>query len=90
MSHFRRNLALISVLYLGERPEMTPMMGIKEDQNKKTKQKETITMKTKLTKTIMSSLAVACALVCLAATMVPGTSTTARAAADAQVAACAC
>jgi hypothetical protein len=40
-------------------------------------------MKTKLTKTILSSLAVACALVCLAATMVPGTSTTARAAADA-------
>ena len=40
-------------------------------------------MKTKLTKTIMSSLAVACALVCLAATMVPGTTTTARAAADA-------
>ena len=40
-------------------------------------------MKTKLTKTIMSSLAVACALVCLAATMVPGTSTIARAAADA-------
>ena len=40
-------------------------------------------MKTKLTKTIMSSLAVACALVCLAATMVPGTTTTAGAAADA-------
>jgi hypothetical protein len=39
-------------------------------------------MKTKLTKTIMSSLAVACALVCLAATMAPGTSATARAAAD--------
>jgi hypothetical protein len=31
----------------------------------------------------MSSLAVACALVCLAAAMVPGTTTTARAAADA-------
>ena len=40
-------------------------------------------MKTKLTKMIMSSLALACALVCLAATMVPGTSTTARAATDA-------
>ena len=40
-------------------------------------------MKTKLTKMIMSSLALACALVCLAATMAPGTSATARAAADA-------
>ena len=42
-------------------------------------------MKTKLTKTIMSSLSFACALVCLAAAVAPGTSTTARAAADAQV-----
>jgi hypothetical protein len=42
-------------------------------------------MKTKLTKMIMSSLAFACALVCLAASMAPGTSATARAAADAQV-----
>ena len=42
-------------------------------------------MKTKLTKMIMSSLAFACALVCLAATMAPGTSATARAAADARV-----
>jgi hypothetical protein len=42
-------------------------------------------MKTKLTKIIMSSFAFACALVCLVATMGPGTSTTARAAADAQV-----
>ena len=41
-------------------------------------------MKTKLTKTIMSSLSFACALVCLAAAVAPGTSTTARAAADAQ------
>ncbi len=39
-------------------------------------------MKTKLTKIIMSSLAFACALVCLAVTMAPGTSATARAAAD--------
>ena len=39
-------------------------------------------MKTKLTKIIMSSLAFGCALVCLAATMAPGTSATARAAAD--------
>ena len=39
-------------------------------------------MKTKLTKIIMSSFAFACALVCLAATMAPGTSATAQAAAD--------
>ena len=39
-------------------------------------------MKTKLTKMIMSSLAFACALVCLAATMAPGTSATARAEVD--------
>jgi hypothetical protein len=39
-------------------------------------------MKTKLTKMIMSSLAVASALVCLAATMAPGTPATARAEAD--------
>ena len=42
-------------------------------------------MKTKLTKMIMSSLAFACALVCLAATMAPGTSATAGAAADTRV-----
>ena len=42
-------------------------------------------MKTKLTKMIMSFLAFACALVCLAAAMAPGTSATAQAAADAQV-----
>ena len=42
-------------------------------------------MKTKLTKMIMSSLALACALVCLAAATAPGTSATARAAADARV-----
>jgi hypothetical protein len=41
-------------------------------------------MKAKLIKTIMSSLAFACAFVCLAATMAPGTSATARAAADAR------
>src|SRR5438874_10956169 len=46
------------------------------------KQKEKITMKTKLTKMIMSSLAFACALVCLAVTMAPGTSATAQAAGD--------
>src|SRR5437868_2677491 len=46
------------------------------------RQKERTTMKTKLTKIIMSSLAFACALVCLAVTMAPGTSATARAAAD--------
>jgi hypothetical protein len=42
-------------------------------------------MKTKLTKVIMSSLAFACALVCLAVTIAPGASTTARAAADGRV-----
>jgi hypothetical protein len=41
-------------------------------------------MKTKLTKMILSSSAFAGALVCLAATMAPGMSTTARAAADAR------
>jgi hypothetical protein len=42
-------------------------------------------MKTKLTKMIMSFLAFACALVCLAAAMVPGTSATAGRALDGQV-----
>jgi hypothetical protein len=42
-------------------------------------------MKTKLTKTIMSSLAFTCALVCLIAVIAPGTSATAQAAADGQV-----
>src|SRR5260370_6965375 len=49
------------------------------------KQKETITMKTKLTKMIMTSLAFACALVCLTATMAPGTSATAGPAPNAPV-----
>jgi hypothetical protein len=48
-------------------------------QEKKLKQKETITMKTKFTKTIMSSLAFTCALGCLVAAMALGTSGTARA-----------
>ena len=42
-------------------------------------------MKTKLTKIIMSSLAFTCALVCLIAVIAPGTSATARAAADGRV-----
>jgi hypothetical protein len=42
-------------------------------------------MKTKLTKKIMSSLAFTCALICLVAVIAPGTSATARAAADAPV-----
>ena len=42
-------------------------------------------MKTKLTKTIMSCLAVACAAVCLAAALALGTSSPARAATDARV-----
>jgi hypothetical protein len=45
----------------------------------KLKQKETITMKTKLTKTIMSSLAFTCALGCLVAAMALGTPDAARA-----------
>ena len=71
--NFQRNLALISVLYSGERPEITPHdEESKKAKTTKLKQKETITMKTKLTKMIMSSLAVACALVCLAAAMAAG------------------
>jgi hypothetical protein len=42
-------------------------------------------MKMKLVKRIMTSLLFACALVCLAATMAPGTSATARAAAETRV-----
>src|SRR5213078_3828519 len=49
----------------------------------KRKQKETTTMKTKLTKIIMSSLAFTCALVCLVAAIAVGTSGTAAAAAGA-------
>jgi hypothetical protein len=65
---------------------MTPQdEELKKAKSTKLKQKETATMKTKLTKMIMSSLAFACALVCLAATMAPGTSATARAAADSRV-----
>ena len=58
------NLALVSVLYSSERPEITSHdEESKKAKTTKIKQKETITMKTKLTKTIMSSLAFACALV---------------------------
>jgi hypothetical protein len=57
----------------------------KKAKTMKRKQKETITMKTKLTKIIMSSLGFACALVCLVAVIAPGTSATARAAADGRV-----
>jgi hypothetical protein len=49
------------------------------------KQKETITMKTKLTKIIMSALAFACALVCLVAVLAPSTPATAQAADDGRV-----
>jgi hypothetical protein len=48
----------------------------------KLKQKETITMKIKLTKVIMSSLAFVCASLCLAAAMALSTPATSRAAAD--------
>jgi hypothetical protein len=62
------------------------MMGSQKKAETTTlKRKERTTMKTKLTKIIMSSLAFTCALVCLVAIMAPGTSTTARAAADGRV-----
>jgi hypothetical protein len=81
--HFPHNLQLVSVLYSGERPDITPH----DEESKKAKttelkQKETTTMKTKLTKMIMSSLAFGCASVCLAAAMTLSTSATAQAAAD--------
>jgi hypothetical protein len=79
LSDFPHNLALVSVLYFSERPEITPQdEELRKAKTRKLKQKETTTMKTKSTKMIMSSLAFACALVCLAATMAPGTSATAR------------
>jgi hypothetical protein len=53
--------------------------GSLKAKTKKHKQKETTTMKTKLTKTIMSSLLFTCALGCLVAAMALGTSGTARA-----------
>jgi hypothetical protein len=56
-----------------------PTVESQEDQNN---ERKTTIMRTKLTKTLMSSLAFTCALVCLAATMAPGTSATARAEAD--------
>src|SRR5947199_10274414 len=58
---------------------------LKEGHNEKRKVERKIIMKTKLTKIIMSSLAFACALVCLVAVIAPGTPATARAAADGQV-----
>src|SRR5438067_13901512 len=58
------------------------MRSQKKGKTTKVKRKERTTMKTKLTKIIMSSLAFDGALVCLAVTMAPGTSATARAAGD--------
>src|SRR6266480_2929990 len=52
---------------------------LKEGHNEKRKVERKIIMKTKLTKIIMSSLAFACALVCFAVTMAPGTPATAPA-----------
>ena len=49
------------------------------------KQKERTTMKTKLMKIIMSSLAFACALVCLVAVIAPSMPATAQAVADGRV-----
>jgi hypothetical protein len=61
------------------------MRSQKKAETTKPKQKETTTMKTKLTKIIMSSLAFTCALVSLVAVITVGTSATAGAAADGQV-----
>jgi hypothetical protein len=62
------------------------MMGSQKKAETTTlKRKERTTMKTKLTKIIMSSLAFTCALVCLVAVIAVGTSGTAGAAADGQV-----
>ncbi len=55
-----------------------------KQQKKIKKEKEITLMKTKLLKSIMSSFAFACALVCLAANMAPGTSATAGPAPDAR------
>src|SRR6266508_4391535 len=62
------------------------MRGSKKAKTRKTQtERETITMKTKLTKTIMSSLAFTCALVCLVAVIAVGTSGRAGPAPDPQV-----
>src|SRR5947208_16585267 len=74
---FPHNLPPVSVLYFVERPEMTTQRrGPKKAKTTKPKQKETTTMKTKLTKIIMSSLAFTFALVCLVAVIAVGTSAT--------------
>ena len=66
--------------YFSERPEMTTQLrGLKKAKTTELKQKETIIMKPKLTKTIMSSLVFTCALGCLLAAMALGTPGTARA-----------
>ena len=83
---FPRNEPPNPAKYTSERPQM--ISHDEEPKKAKTttlKEKERTTMKTKLTKIIMSSLAFACALVCLVAVIAPGTSAPARAAADAQV-----
>src|SRR5438067_1969202 len=62
------------------------MMGSQKKAETTTrKRKERTTMKTKLTKIIMSSLAFTCALVCLVAVIAVGTPGTAGAAADGRV-----
>jgi hypothetical protein len=66
--------------YISERLEMIfSQREVTEGQTRKRN------MKTRLTKTIMSSLNFTCALGCLVAAIAVGTSTAARAAADAQV-----
>ena len=79
---FPRNLALVSVLYIGERPEM---IFSQREVTQAKQEKEITSMKTKLIKTTIGSLLCACALVALVAAMTQGTSATAQAAANAQV-----
>jgi hypothetical protein len=67
---FPRNLALVSVLYIGERPEM--IFSQREVTEAKTEREN---MKTKLTKTIMSSLSFTCALGCLVAAIAVASAT---------------
>ena len=70
---FPRYLAPDFTHYISERPEITSHDENYRRPNKK-KKKETITMKTTLTKTIMRSLAFTCALGCLVAAIALGTS----------------
>jgi hypothetical protein len=83
---FPRNESPNPTKYITERPEMIPMIeNRRRPKQQNLNRKKQTAMKTKLTKIMISSLAFTCALVCLAVTMAPGTSTTAQAAADGRV-----